>query len=348
MGETGARERGSWPFWRRYLNLAQPRLGAEIVSVTDDFFGAADRMIQPGEPIFVPGRYDEHGKWMDGWESRRRRDGGHDECIVRLGWPATVHGVDIDTRFFDGNQPLAAAIGRRRAGSSRPTGSSFARTELGRTRSIGSRSLRTQRAGSVRLRIFPDGGVARLRVFGAARRDWSALGGAVVDLVAAENGGSVIAASDEHFGAAAKLLLPGRGLDMGDGWETRRRRGPGFDWVVVALGHPGAIERVVLDTRTSRATSRTARCRRVVGALRAISSRPGGRSSCRAAPARRRRAPSRAARPVGAGLARAAEHLPGRRREPIAPVRRPATARERRFPLVLEPWSRKRSRLTAR
>ena len=255
---SSARE--SWPFWRRYPNLAQPRLGAEIVSVTDDFFGAVSRLIDPAEPIFVPGKYDEHGKWMDGWESRRRRDGGHDHCVVRLGFPARVHGVDVDTRFFDGNQPLAAWI--EAASEEDPERAEWfellPRTGLGPNAQhripIGIPVAAARDADRavrlLRLHVDPDGGVARLRVFGEARPDWNALTnrGAAVDLAAAEHGGSIVAASDEHFGAAPKLLLPGRGLDMGDGWETRRRRGPGFDWAIVALGRAGEIERVVLDT----------------------------------------------------------------------------------------------------
>jgi allantoicase len=245
--------RESWPFWRRYLNLAQPRLGAEVVSVTDDFFGAAERLIRPEEPIFVPGKYDENGKWMDGWESRRRRDGGHDACVVRLGGPATVHGVDIDTRFFDGNQPQAASLEASSgpAGPAEPDPSSWfeilPRTELAPNAPHRIEIAAVRNVRWLRLRIFPDGGVARLRVYGLAEPPQSAPG-ELLDLVAAENGGSIVAASDEHFGAAAKLLLPGRGLDMGDGWETRRRRGPGFDWVIVALARPGRVERVVLDT----------------------------------------------------------------------------------------------------
>ncbi|MEO7794383.1 MAG: allantoicase [Thermoanaerobaculia bacterium] len=240
----------SWPFWRRYLNLAQPRLGADVVSVTDDFFGAAARLIRPEEPVFIPGKYDEHGKWMDGWESRRRRDGGHDSCVVRLGGPARVHGVDIDTRFFDGNQPLAATI--EAASESDPERADWfellPRAELGpnaqhRLAVVGVRTVRL-----LRLHIFPDGGVARLRVFGEVQPPSEAFADESVDLAAVENGGSVVCASDEHFGAAAKLLLPGRGLDMGDGWETRRRRGPGFDWAILTLGRAGTIERVVLDT----------------------------------------------------------------------------------------------------
>jgi allantoicase len=242
--------RSAWPFWRRYPNLAEPRLGAQVVAVSDDFFGAAERLLGPGEPVFVPGKYDEHGKWMDGWESRRRRDGGHDWCLVRLGFPARVRGVDVDTRHFDGNQPLAAAIDA--AVEADPERASWfellPRTPLGPNAQHRVAIDRERSVRLLRLDIFPDGGVARLRVFGEVRRDWEAVGEALVDLAAIESGGSIVAASDERFGAAPKLLLPGRGLDMGDGWETRRRRGPGFDWAIVALGRPGAIERVLLDT----------------------------------------------------------------------------------------------------
>ncbi len=247
---TTPSERSSWPFWRRFSNLAQPRLGAEIVSVSDDFFGAVSRLIDPAEPIFVQGKYDEHGKWMDGWESRRRRDGGHDWCLVRLGRPATICGVDVDTRYFDGNQPLAAMI--EAASGHDPERADWfellPRTELAPNARHPIELSCDRSVRLLRLRIFPDGGVARLRVYGTMRRDWGASADEVVDLIAAENGGAVIAASDEHFGAAAKLLLPGRGVDMGDGWETRRRRGPGFDWAIVALGHAGTIERVLVDT----------------------------------------------------------------------------------------------------
>lgn len=242
--------RDSWPFWRRYLNLAQPRLGAGIVSVTDDFFGAAERMIQPEEPVFIPGKYDENGKWMDGWESRRRRDGGHDVCVVRLGHSARVHGVDVDTRFFDGNQPLAATI--EASGAADPAeGDWFTlvpRAELGPNAQHRLEVVCERRVRTLRLHIHPDGGVARLRVYGEVLAPEAQASGELRDLAAVESGGSVIAASDEHFGSAAKLLLPGRGLDMGDGWETRRRRGPGFDWAILALGSVGTIERVLLDT----------------------------------------------------------------------------------------------------
>jgi allantoicase len=177
---------------------------------------------------------------------------------VRLGFPARVHGVDVDTRFFDGNQPLAAWI--EAAQEDDPARARWfelvPRTALGPNSQhlipIAAAHDAERPIRLLRLHIDPDGGVARLRVYGEARPDWShrseEAGDGPLDLVAAERGGSVVAFSDEHFGAAAKLLLPGRGTDMGDGWETRRRRGPGFDWAMVALGHRGTIERVILDT----------------------------------------------------------------------------------------------------
>jgi allantoicase len=75
---------------RRYVDLAQPRLGSEVVYATDDFFADKARLISPEPPIWIPGKYDDNGKWMDGWESRRKRTPGHDWCVVRLGVPGEI------------------------------------------------------------------------------------------------------------------------------------------------------------------------------------------------------------------------------------------------------------------
>ena len=93
-----------------FVNLAQPRLGAEVVFATDDFFADKARLIAPAAPVWLEGEYDENGKWMDGWESRRRRNAGHDNCIIKLGRPGRIHGFEIDTRHFTGNYPPAASI----------------------------------------------------------------------------------------------------------------------------------------------------------------------------------------------------------------------------------------------
>jgi allantoicase len=238
---------------RQYVNLAQPRLGTEVVFATDDFFADKARLIDPAEPQFIPGKYDENGKWMDGWESRRKRGEGHDHCVVRLGRPGTIAGVDIDTSHFTGNYPKAASLdGCRCAGD--PT-EKAGWTPLVAAQNLGGNAhhfiaVADQRVWShVRLNIYPDGGMARLRVYGRIHRDWSAEDrNALIDLVALENGGRSIACSDQHYGTPWNLLAPGRGVNMGDGWETRRRREPGNDWAILALGHRGVIGGIEIDT----------------------------------------------------------------------------------------------------
>ena len=109
MSQDHASEGKRQPF-HQWLPLEQPRLGSRVTAASDEFFGAKERLIDAAAPVFIPDRYDDHGKWMDGWESRRRRGPGHDWCIVRLGIPAIVRGVDIDTSFFTGNYPPEASI----------------------------------------------------------------------------------------------------------------------------------------------------------------------------------------------------------------------------------------------
>jgi len=241
------------PF-HEWIQLEQPRLGTRVVYATDDFFAPKERLIAPAEPIYVADKYDDHGKWMDGWESRRRRDGGYDHCIIRLGTAGIVHGVDIDTRYFTGNFPPAASIDACVSDDEVPGDDAGWRALLPRVNlsanahhylPVGDRRAVTH----LRLNIFPDGGIARLRIYGEVRPEPGRFEpGAVLDLVAFENGGRAIACSDAHFGSMHNLNLAGRGINMGDGWETARRRGPGNDWVILALGCPGIVERVEIDT----------------------------------------------------------------------------------------------------
>lgn len=239
---------------RQYVNLAQIRLGAEVTYATDDFFADKARLIDPSEPQFIPGKYDENGKWMDGWESRRKRTGDHDWCVVRLGVPGLVAGFEIDTRHFTGNYPPGAEILVCRSEEAVPG------DEAGWTKVTQRLALKgddrvyvpvehDEPVTHVRLNIFPDGGVARLRVWGRVAKDWSKVDAdARVDLLAMENGGRGIIANDEHYGCIENLTAPGRGVNMGDGWETRRRREPGHDWAVLELGAAGRIDEVVVDT----------------------------------------------------------------------------------------------------
>ncbi|MGS1002805.1 allantoicase [Burkholderia glumae] len=241
-------------FTRRYPNLADPRLGARALAASDEFFAPKERMLDPEPAVFIPGKYDDHGKWMDGWETRRKRTAGHDWCIVKLARPAVVHGVDLDTSHFTGNFPPAASIDACRAEGELPPDDADWQPLVAAATLQGNRhhyvEVREARVVThLRVNLYPDGGLARLRVYGQPQRDWSRVpAGELVDLAATENGAYLVAANNEHFGAASRLLMPGRGLNMGDGWETRRRREPGNDWAIVALARPGIIRRIEVDT----------------------------------------------------------------------------------------------------
>jgi allantoicase len=243
------------PAWAaQAVNLANPRIGAASHACSDDFFAPAERMLHSAPAVFVPGKYDANGKWMDGWESRRRRHGGHDWCIVKLGCPGTLAGVDIDTSFFTGNFPPAASLDGCPDGANPDDAASWigllASTPLASNRHH-LLPLPTAQAAvfsHVRVNIFPDGGIARLRVYGRVARAVAPDTEGRIDLAALTNGARALAWNDAHFGSVANMLLPGRGIDMGDGWETRRRREPGNDWCVIALAGTSQIQRVEIDT----------------------------------------------------------------------------------------------------
>lgn len=241
-------------FTRKFVNLAQPRLGATVPFATDDFFADKSRLIKPEDAVFIPGKYDDNGKWMDGWESRRKRGMGHDHLILKLGQPGVIHGMDIDTSHFTGNFPPAASVEACVSAEDVP-GDTAVWTEIVPATDLKGDShhyvdVANREAWThLRLNIFPDGGVARLRVYGTIYRDWAKENADErVDLAALENGGRPVVANNEHFGVLANIMAPGRGINMGDGWETRRRREPGNDWAIIELGHTGTIEDILVDT----------------------------------------------------------------------------------------------------
>ncbi len=246
----------------RSTNMADARLGAVALSASDEFFAPAERMLQPGDPEWRAGVYDANGKWMDGWETRRRRGQGFDHCIVRLAAPCTLELLEIDTRYFTGNYPPFASIQACRL-TGQPNENTDWTELLPRVALKGdARNFFEPAPGGfwthLKLNIYPDGGVARLRAHGSVHHDWASAdtrgtaGDPVardpIDLAAALNGGRALACSDEHYGSMRNLLLPGRGTSMADGWETRRRREPGYDWVIVRLGVAGRIQAVEIDT----------------------------------------------------------------------------------------------------
>jgi|TARA_Y100001001_G_scaffold40320_1_gene35034 allantoicase len=241
-------------FTKTSLNLADASLGAEFLWATDQFFAPGIRMLNPEPAAFYPGLYDDNGKWMDGWETRRRRTTGHDTAIIKLALAGTLQGVDFDTSFFTGNFAPAVSLEACYSPDAEPSNDSdwtelLAAVELGGNAHHFHELTSDQVWTHLRLHLYPDGGVARLRVYGTPHCDWSNLDSSqTINLIALENGGNQVAWSDAHYGEPRKLLRPGRGTDMGDGWETRRRREPGNDWCILKLGHKGLIEHVEVDT----------------------------------------------------------------------------------------------------
>jgi allantoicase len=243
------------------VDLASERLGGAVVAANDEFFAPKERLIMAGAAVWREGVYTERGNWLVGWETRRRRDAAddsHDWCLIRLGARGTVRGIDVDTSFFKGNYPAAFALDAcDLPGLPGPEDLALApwRELWPRTPLTGdSHNLvavaDAPAATHLRLRMFPDGGVARLRVYGEVVADWARLRKrGDVDLAAAEHGGVVVGCSDMFFGSRHNLIMPGDATHMGDGWETRRRRGPGHDWTVIRLGAEGTIRRVDVDTR---------------------------------------------------------------------------------------------------
>jgi len=241
------------------VDLESERLGGKALVASDEFFAPKENLLKPGRGIFIPEKFTDRGKWMDGWETRRKRTSGYDWCIIKLGVPGILRGVDIDTNHFLGNNPAYASIDACAApGSS--SGAKLAGKSAGWVEILpryplkpGAQNLFAVSSSELwthlRLNIYPDGGVARLRVYGDVQPDWKKIKkNQVVDLAAVEHGGIVVAASDMFFGSKGNMIMPGRAANMGDGWETKRRRGPGYDWAIVKLGRPGRIKKIEVDT----------------------------------------------------------------------------------------------------
>jgi allantoicase len=241
------------------VDLASARLGGVALLANDEFFAEKENLLKPGRGIFIPDKYTDRGKWMDGWETRRRRSPGNDWCVVQLGLRGIIRSVDIDTNHFLGNHPPFASLDALCMSGEFPRELS-AVDRLSWTSVLEKSPLNpgsqnpfpiesSETWTHVRLNIFPDGGVARLRVYGVVAPDWSQLKpGEIIDLAAIQNGGVALACSDMFFSSMNNLIMPGRAETMGDGWETKRRRGPGHDWIILKLGIPGTIRKMEVDT----------------------------------------------------------------------------------------------------
>ncbi len=263
------------PAFTHLIDLAAERFGGQVLWCTDDFFAEKENLIKPSKPIFIADKYTDRGKWMDGWESRRKRTEGHDIAVIHLGAAGTIKGFDIDTAHFLGNQPQACSIEACYAPDGNWEGAMWVEVLPRTVLNPGSQHLVEAVVGSqlsfvgrggrqpdnqqpttdnlfthVRLHIYPDGGVARLRVYGEVQRDWSSVKpDEIVDLAAAQNGALAVQCNDMFFSHMNNLIMPDRGVNMGDGWETKRNRTPNNrDWVIVRLAHKGIIRKALIDT----------------------------------------------------------------------------------------------------
>ncbi len=246
----------------KYVDLLSEKLGGCVVDCSDDWFADCGNLIKSGRGEFKPGHFVSTGQLMDGWETRRtfRRHQFNDSsttfnwCVIRIGAPGIIYGFDVDTNHFRGNAPEEIAIDATNAYSLGETDNQW--TEL-----IPKSYIRAHRQNLfdcdnhrlwkfIRLRIYPDGGVARLRAYGNVKiQSNQFVDGELIDLASTLNGGKVLDASDSFFSSPQNLLMPGRGENMGDGWETKRRRDLNHDWVTIQLGIQGTIRKIIIDTR---------------------------------------------------------------------------------------------------
>jgi len=235
------------------IDLAAERTGGQALSCTDDFFAEMENLLKPGRGIFIEDKYTDHGKWMDGWESRRKRVPGHDWVVIKLGLRGIIAGVDIDTNHFLGNHPPHASL-EAACVVGTPTDNDWQEILSKSHLDPGSQNLYEIESNNewthLRLHIYPDGGVARLKVYGEVKPDWSQVtNDEVIDLVAVENGGRVLSCNDMFFSHKDNLIMPNRGANMGDGWETKRNRTPNnFDWAILKLGKAGIVKDIEVDT----------------------------------------------------------------------------------------------------
>lgn len=237
-------------------DLASRRVGGSVVGASDELFAARENLIKPEPPVYSAHTFGHKGQIYDGWETRRRRAPGEDFALIRLGLPGVVSGIVVDTAFFTGNFPPEISV-EGCAVEGYPSPDELAAADwmplVPRAATAGDTAnefavRNDRRMTHVRLRIYPDGGIARLRVHGQAVPDPRLLGGGYVDLAALANGAQVTGCSNMFYSAPSNLISPGLARNMGEGWETARRRDEGNDWVEVRLAAPGVAQLAELDT----------------------------------------------------------------------------------------------------
>ncbi|WP_024953538.1 allantoicase [Sulfurospirillum arcachonense] len=240
------------------INVTSLDLGTKVLHVSDDFFANAERMLEESQPVFKD-EYDENGHWMDGWETRRRRDSKNDFCIIKLGASSKINSFEVDTAHFKGNYPLAVSIMACCAKNIKDEEltkhpENFEWKELlvqsdleGDTKHDFKSSCQDE-VTHLRMDIFPDGGIARFKAFGTICFDEKLYDKENINVLSMLHGARAVSTNNEFFGELKNILKEKDALNMGDGWETRRRRKPGFDWGIIELAKPAIIDNIMLDT----------------------------------------------------------------------------------------------------
>ena len=244
---------------KELMNVASIELGTKAIYTSDEFFASVDRMLQETEPVFKD-EYDEHGHWMDGWETRRRRDDGNDFCILKLGQVSRILELEIDTSYFKGNYPPSASVKGCYAPDAtdeeiKDNPDNFEWFTLLRQTDLGPHNLASfeseypKSVTHLRIDIFPDGGIARFKAYGFISFDHKLYEEENVNVISRRTGARAVYANNEFFGELKNIIKITEGVNMGDGWETRRRREPGFDWGIIELASPAVIDNIMIDTK---------------------------------------------------------------------------------------------------
>ncbi len=243
------------------INVTSSDFGSKVIYCSDEFFADSCRMLQSNEAVFIEDKYDEHGKWMDGWETRRRRDGRNDFCYIRLGSKSVINEFNIDTSYFTGNfAPAVSILGCCVAGGITDDrvvdGSAvdewfdlLTRKKLAGDSNNTFSSNSNKPVTHLKVTLYPDGGIARLRAYGSFYFDDNRYEVKGTNVISKESGARAVFANDEHFGCLSNILEKHEPINMADGWETRRRREPGNDWGIVALAKPATVDEIVIDTK---------------------------------------------------------------------------------------------------
>jgi len=242
---------------KKMINVASIDLGTSVIYSTDEFFAPVSRMLQETEAVFKD-EYDENGHWMDGWESRRKREEGNDYCILKLGVQSKISSFLVDTSHFKGNYPLAVSIKGVKSSKDDVRFLQDIKDEdwidlLKQSDLEGDKkqyfdSIDFSDITHLRMDIYPDGGVARFKAFGEICFNEKLYQEENINVLSMKNGARAVYANNEFFGVLRNILKDGEAINMGDGWETSRRREPGFDWGIIELTKPAVINSIMLDT----------------------------------------------------------------------------------------------------